>query len=89
MNSFTPDGNEHNQEFLPIINYYDYTRYTLTIYDRWEHTVFESTDPSEGWHGQILNSGRPASNGTYIYKLSLYDGNGKEVVNRGYVNLVR
>lgn len=88
-NSFTPDGNEHNQEFLPIINYYDYTRYTLTIYDRWEHTVFESTDPSEGWHGQILNSGRPASNGTYIYKLSLYDGNGKEVVNRGYVNLVR
>ncbi|MBI1838342.1 MAG: gliding motility-associated C-terminal domain-containing protein [Flavobacteriia bacterium] len=88
-NSFSPDGNEFNQEFIPIFTFFDINRFEFTIYDRWEHVVFSSTDYTEGWNGQILNTGRQAETGTYLYRLSVYDGNGHEVVKRGYVNLIR
>lgn len=88
-NSFTPDADEVNQEFIPIFTYFDIHDYRFTIYDRWEHVVFESTDYLEGWNGQILNTGYKAIPGTYVYHLSLHDGNGREVVRRGYVNLIR
>ena len=88
-NSFTPDGNEFNQEFIPIFTFFDINNFRFTIYDRWEHIVFESTDYQEGWGGQILNTGKAAESGTYVYRLSVYDGNGHEIVKRGYVNLLR
>jgi hypothetical protein len=88
-NSFTPDGNEFNQEFIPIFTFFDINNFRFTIYDRWEHIVFESTDYQEGWGGQILNTGKAAETGTYPYRLSVLDGNGREIVKRGYVNLLR
>jgi hypothetical protein len=51
-NTFTPDGNEYNQSFLPILTEgFKKDNYHLTIFNRWGEIVFESYDPQYGWDG--------------------------------------
>ncbi|MNK02301.1 PKD domain protein [compost metagenome] len=51
-NTFTPDGDEFNNTFLPVFTSgFDPFNYSLTIYNRWGETLFESLDPSQGWDG--------------------------------------
>lgn len=86
-NAFVPDG--VNQYFVPILNFFDPSKYTFTIFDRLGRIVFESSIPTEGWDGTIAFSDEAAQPGTYIYQLQLADGNGVETVYRGHVTLVR
>ena len=88
-NSFTPNGDANNQTFLPIVSFYDYTSYNLTIFDRWEHAIFSSTNSIEGWAGMINSTGKMACPGTYLYILSLKNGEGTEIIKRGHVNLLK
>ena len=75
-NSFSPDGNEVNETFKPIISEnsgIDVTDYTLLIYDRWGELLFESHDVSVGWDGTYGDGqqNRIVQNGTYMWKLIL------------------
>jgi gliding motility-associated-like protein len=89
-NSFTPDKNEYNQSFLPILAAgYRKETYHLTIYNRWGDAVFESRDYRFGWDGTLLN-GQDCQTGTYTWKISvdvLQTGETKEYY--GHVNLIR
>ncbi len=87
-NTFTPNGDAHNPTFLPVLTYYDYTSYHLLILDRWEHPIFESTDPTQGWTGEINSTGKIANQGTYLYILTIKDGDGVDILKRGNVNLL-
>jgi gliding motility-associated-like protein len=68
-NAFTPNGDEHNQQFKPVmVCDYDPLDYQFEVYNRWGEIVFQSFDPNAGWDG--LYNGRPAEEGVYLWRLA-------------------
>ncbi len=65
-NAFTPDGNEFNQTWKPIISGIDIYDYEMIIFNRWGQVIWESHDPNVGWDGTY--KGRELANDTYIWK---------------------
>ncbi len=88
-NAFSPDGNEFNNVFLPVINGdFDPYNYTLLIFNRWGEVVFESRNAEIGWDGTY--NGRLAQDGVFTWKLILKSrifDKPKEFF--GHVNLIR
>lgn len=86
-NSFTPDGNEHNNTFsviMPedaVVNEFE-----LTIYNRWGALIFESNDRYTGWDGTC--DGQAVQMGTYTWRLHLEDGR-TEKEYTGHVTLLK
>jgi gliding motility-associated-like protein len=69
-NTFTPDGDEFNNVFIPSISdSFDPQSYTLLIFNRWGELIFESQDINEGWNGTY--NGSMQQNGVYTWKISL------------------
>jgi gliding motility-associated-like protein len=52
-NSFTPNGDGINDVFIPVGNAMDPANYHLLIFNRWGEVVFESTDLSQEWEGDV------------------------------------
>src|SRR5690606_22637904 len=86
-NAFTPNG--LNPIFKPVLSDFDPTNYDFTIFDRWGQAIFKTSDPTQGWDGKLKISGKIANTGTYIYYVKLHDGNGIEIIKRGYVTLLK
>ena len=88
-NTFTPNFDEYNQEFLPVISAgFRPNSYHMTIFDRWGEVVFESRDPNFGWNGTY--GSKRCQIGTYTWKINLdalQSGETMEYV--GHVNLIR
>lgn len=56
-NSFTPNGDEFNNYFNPIITEgIVELSYHLAIYNRWGELLFESFDPAVGWDATFKNA---------------------------------
>lgn len=68
-NTFTPNGDNRNEVFLPIAN--GANRYELAIFNRWGQKLFETTDPKQGWDGRF--NGKDCPEGVYAYSL-IYKG---------------
>jgi gliding motility-associated-like protein len=67
-NSFTPDGDEFNNEFKPIFNdAFDKQSYTMLIFNRWGEILFETRDTEYGWDGTY--NGELCKEGTYTWKI--------------------
>ena len=67
-NTFTPDGDEYNNEFFPVISAgISEDGYALLIFNRWGELIFESHDLSIGWDGTY--NGEIVQDGTYTWKL--------------------
>ncbi len=67
-NTFTPDGDEYNNEFVPVFTSgFDPYNYTLTIYDRWGEILFESHNVEQGWDGAYQD--KPCSQGSYTWTI--------------------
>ena len=88
-NAFSPDGDEINNIFIPVVSDFDPTYYEFTVYNRYGRPIFVTNDPAVGWDGTMNTTGEPAMTGLYLYSLSLRDGNGIEVLKRGHVSLLR
>jgi gliding motility-associated-like protein len=88
-NAFTPDGDNLNDVFLPVLSNIDPIEYNLSIYNRWGQVIFETTDALIGWNGQIQLSGLDATNDTYFYQVQVNDANGVQISKRGFVSLLR
>jgi gliding motility-associated-like protein len=90
-NSFTPDGDQFNQTFLPIFTSgIDPFNYQLLIYNSWGEVLFESRDPSIGWDGSYGEQGAPCQIGTYTYLLTIKIPTlDKRQTISGHVNLIR
>jgi len=87
-NTFTPDGDEHNQQwqiFTAGIDIYDFD---LFIFNRWGEVIWESHDPSATWDGTY--GGQIVQNGVYIWRASAKDvlNDGKYEFN-GYINVIK
>lgn len=86
-NAFVPEG--INTIFKPVLSDFDPADYDFTIIDRWGQAIYRTNVPSEGWDGRIAFSGEMAATGTYLYMLTLRDGDGIEIIKRGHVTLLK
>lgn len=69
-NTFTPDADELNNIFKPILSHpEEVSRYSLTIYNRWGELIFESKNVNFGWDGTYLN--RIVQEGVYTWKIEI------------------
>ncbi len=85
-NTFTPDSDEYNQVFKPII--YNVLEYHLTIFNRWGERVFESYNTEIGWDGRYSDEGL-VEEGVYIWVIDVVDINQRKVIYRGHVTVLK
>lgn len=71
-NTFTPDGDGHNDYFTPFPGYRFVPKIEMKIYNRWGELVFETTDPNIHWDGKD-KSGHDVSDGVYLYAGYYYE----------------
>jgi gliding motility-associated-like protein len=71
-NSFTPDGDEHNNTFKWVFTSgFDPYNFHILIFNRWGEVIYESKDSNDYWDGTYNNTPCPA--GAYTYKLQFKD----------------
>lgn len=87
-NAFTPDNNEHNNEFRAIVLGEKAESFNMQIFNRWGELVFESRDHLIGWDGTY--GGQPCQDGVYIWKVTLKTKNVDDVKTyTGHVTIIR
>ena len=88
-NTFTPDGNEHNQVFLPVFTSgFDPYDYQLLVFNRWGNLIFDSSDHKMGWDGTFNNA--YAQDGTYSWVIRYGDlETDKKTEIRGFVTILK
>ncbi len=88
-NTFTPDGDQFNNIFKPIMTSgFRADSYTLLIYNRWGELVFESHDPNYGWDGTFV--GQMSPDGTYTWVISFKAKENSDSFRKfGHVTLIK
>lgn len=87
-NTFTPDGDEFNQNWNVHIQGIDIYSFHLQIFNRWGEMVFESHDENIGWDGTYR--GNVVQSGSYTWKISARDlHNDNKYTFNGHLNLLR
>ncbi|MDC1403910.1 gliding motility-associated C-terminal domain-containing protein [Crocinitomicaceae bacterium] len=86
-NAFTPDGDEHNNNFR--VTGESIKKFHMEIYDRWGNKVFETEDYTSHWDGTY--GGKPCPQGVYTYTIRYaHDFDTDEILtNTGHVNILR
>lgn len=92
-NSFTPDGDMHNQTFQPVFTSgFDPFNYRFRIFNRWGELIFESANAAFGWDGSYTLNGYifPCQSGVYTWSIEFKspENDEKQVIN-GHVNVLR
>jgi gliding motility-associated-like protein len=87
-NSFTPDDDEHNQQWLYYIEGVDFENFQVEIFNRWGEVIWVSQDAKEPWSGNY--NGTRVQPGTYIWRISYKekDSDGRKY-HTGYINVLR
>lgn len=84
--AFTPNNDGLNDLFraIPVgINQFEF----LAVYDRYGQLIFKTSNSQEGWDGTI--NGAAQQTGTYVWMAAGTDFNGKRIVKKGSVVLLR
>lgn len=90
-NIFTPNGDNENDYFRPVIKNEDFRGFikfnVFKVYNRWGNLVYDNSDPDKGWDGNFNN--KPAPAGVYGYYLEA-DISGCEIIKeKGNITLLR
>ena len=81
-NVFTPNGDDKNEVFKPIISG-KLKEYKLEIFNRWGEDIFSTTDPSKGWNGGNSTTG-------VFYWICYYQGVDQTLqIKKGWVSLIK
>jgi gliding motility-associated-like protein len=87
-NTFTPNGNGNNDEFVPIFSDREYvTEYEFMVFDRWGNLLFKTTDQYKGWDGRY--GGQIVQEDTYVYRVMVRGLDGVYHRYIGHVNVIR
>jgi len=71
-NTFTPDGDEHNNTWLPVFTSgFDPYDVEILLFNRWGQVIWESQNASFGWDGTYQGTMCPV--GIYVYKITYGD----------------
>ena len=69
-NTFSPNDDNLNEVFIPVLNAHDPSDYYFAIFDRWGVLVFETNNPEKGWNGTYKGNGAHyVANDAYVWKL--------------------
>jgi gliding motility-associated-like protein len=89
-NSFTPDGDEFNNEFKVLGYGIDPSKFSMKIFNRWGELIFESYDLDKGWQGKYGKDSFSALAGTYTYLIEYQFVNQEQSMSKvGNINLIR
>ncbi len=83
---FTPNGDGVNDLLKPILVGISAFHY-FSVFNRWGNLVFTTEDPNTGWDGRFKGVQQPVE--TYLWIAEGVDTNGKKIVQKGMVSLVR
>lgn len=87
-NAFTPNGDGNNDVlFVRVFSGFDNISLELMIYNRFGQQVFRTTDINQGWDGTYKGQAQPT--GSFGYHLVFRCPDGKEVIKKGNVSLIR
>ena len=86
-NAFTPNQDDVNDVFKPVVSGVDDENYKFVIFDRWGKEIFSTTDYNKGWDGTI--NGKDASIGVYTYIIEYKEIQGIQKILKGIITLVR
>jgi gliding motility-associated-like protein len=87
-NTFTPDNDGINDDFVPIFNVPWVEDYEFLIFDRWGERIFESFTPGEAWDGSMR--GDLVETEVYVWKLYCRDQLTNERISRiGHVTVLK
>lgn len=87
-NIFTPDGDDFNDVFKPIIAC-DHWGAHLTIYNRMQKVVYDTHNQEPEWDGTYQKTGDPVESDMFIWQLSFITGEGETIRLTGFVFLMR
>lgn len=89
-NTFTPDGNEFNNDFNAKFAL-EVFEWDFKIYNRWGELVYETTDPQEAWDGVYLDQFGLVQEGSYTYVLKYVSCEFPDAwqIQTGHVNVLR
>lgn len=85
-NVFSPNGDSLNDEFFIACT--GMKTLVCDIYNRWGQKVYTLTGPNQSWDGR-LNTGHPATEGTYYYMLIAEGFDKKTYKSEGSLTLVK
>ncbi|CAN5326415.1 hypothetical protein BH09BAC5_BH09BAC5_00790 [soil metagenome] len=88
-NAFTPNGDTHNDIFLPIGVGIDPSKFEMWIFDRWGNLIYQTTDMYLGWDGKVQGGSNISQQDTYVWKVIAYDNSGYYHSYIGRVSLIR
>ena len=83
-NTFTPNGDEHNELF--VIKGRFITSFNMTITDRWGEMVYTTDKIDKYWDGKYL--GVMAQQGVYSYVVDIIGDDGRPFSTSGTVNVI-
>ena len=86
-NTFTPNGDEHNEVFRPIAYFVSEVGYSFSIFNRNGSEIFSNNEPSKGWDGTY--KGRNVQNDNYVYHLQYINSDGELTNKTDAFTLVR
>ncbi len=87
-NTFTPNGDGVNDNFGISNIYLVESLNTFEVFDKWGGRIFGTVDINSTWNGLHNNTGDPAANSSYVYKVN-YVCNGEEYTKSGVINVLR
>jgi gliding motility-associated-like protein len=74
-NTFTPNENLLNDEFLPKGTGWDKSTFEFSIFDRWGNSVFSTNQTNKGWNGKLPSE--TIKEDVYVWKAQVKDVQGK------------
>jgi len=83
---FSPNQDNLNELFQPIISNLNLDKYLLIVFDRWGKETFTSSNYEEYWDGTY--KGEVVTSGTYIYKLNYQTNDGSSHTKTGTITLI-
>lgn len=66
-NVFTPNGDNGNDIYHPLLPYKFIHSVDFTVLNRWGNEIFHTTDPMISWDGKDQKSGEIVKDGVYTY----------------------
>jgi gliding motility-associated-like protein len=89
-NTFTPDGDQFNEEFLPVFDSgYDPFDYHLMIFNRYGEMVFESFNAAVGWDGTYGDRGL-VDDGVYTWQIDFKEKHSdKRHMHNGHITVLK
>ncbi len=88
--AFTPDNDNLNEVFKPIVTGFEPETYRFSIYNRWGEQIFTTDNPNAAWNGSVNGGDYYAPNGAYVWTVEVTDAYSAERRQlKGHVTLIR